>query len=231
MSAETGMDASTLQERTVEQVSSVPPIVATKAVARSVGPGGGHITAPAARSGLRALWETAKGSPWFSVATRSIAIVAGMLGLAGIGVASTLSGVGVPLAIPKAGPAPSVSGVWIAPDGPSAGGGPPPGSASAGVTPPVTTPVDDSGAHSAESSSAPKSGSGITPDGKIILNVASADELTKLPRVGAKRARAILELRKKLGRFRRPTDLLRVRGIGRKTLKLMLPMLVLDPPG
>jgi competence protein ComEA len=70
----------------------------------------------------------------------------------------------------------------------------------------------------------------MTTDGKVILNIASADELTKLPRVGPKRAQAILELRRKLGRFRQPTDLLRVRGIGRKTLKLMLPLLVVDAP-
>jgi competence protein ComEA len=52
----------------------------------------------------------------------------------------------------------------------------------------------------------------------------------KLPRIGAKRAQAILELRQKLGKFRQPTDLLRVRGIGRKVLKQMLPLLVVDAP-
>jgi competence protein ComEA len=62
------------------------------------------------------------------------------------------------------------------------------------------------------------------------LNHATADELMKLPRVGAKRAQAILELRQKLGKFRQATDLLRVRGIGRKTLKQMLPLLVVDAP-
>jgi competence protein ComEA len=64
----------------------------------------------------------------------------------------------------------------------------------------------------------------------VILNLATADELTRLPRVGAKRAENILALRNKLGRFKQPTDLLRVKGIGRKTLQLMLPKLVLDAP-
>lgn len=71
---------------------------------------------------------------------------------------------------------------------------------------------------------------GVTADGKVILNLASAAELTKLPGVGMKRAEAIVALRTKLKRFRQPTDLLRVKGIGPRGLKRMLPHLVLDPP-
>jgi competence protein ComEA len=76
----------------------------------------------------------------------------------------------------------------------------------------------------------PPTVSGLTADGRVILNLASADELRKLPGVGQKRAEAILALRQKLGKFKRPTDLLRIRGIGPKRLKQMLPKLVLDPP-
>jgi competence protein ComEA len=72
--------------------------------------------------------------------------------------------------------------------------------------------------------------SGITPDGKVVLNVASADELTQLPGVGMKRAQAIVALRVKLKRFKSPTDLLRVKGIGPRGLQRMLPHLVLDAP-
>ena len=64
----------------------------------------------------------------------------------------------------------------------------------------------------------------------MILNVASAAELTRLPGVGDKRARSIIKLRTRLKRFRRATDLFRVRGIGVRSLKRMLPHLVLDPP-
>lgn len=71
---------------------------------------------------------------------------------------------------------------------------------------------------------------GITADGKVILNVASADELTKLPGVGLKRATAIVALRTKLKRFKHASDLLRVKGIGARGLQRMLPHLVLDPP-
>jgi competence protein ComEA len=70
----------------------------------------------------------------------------------------------------------------------------------------------------------------VLADGRIVLNAASAEELTKLPGVGMKRAEAIVALRTKLKRFRHATDLLRVKGIGPRGLKRMLPHLVLDPP-
>jgi competence protein ComEA len=71
---------------------------------------------------------------------------------------------------------------------------------------------------------------GVTADGKVILNQASAEELTKLPGVGLKRAQAIVALRTKLKRFKSPTELLRVKGIGPRGLQRMLPHLVLDAP-
>ncbi|MBN2193453.1 MAG: helix-hairpin-helix domain-containing protein [Polyangiaceae bacterium] len=71
---------------------------------------------------------------------------------------------------------------------------------------------------------------GLTPDGKVILNTASPEQLTRLPGVGPKRAASIVALRERLGRFRRPTDLLRVRGIGPASLTKMQPYFVLDPP-
>lgn len=71
---------------------------------------------------------------------------------------------------------------------------------------------------------------GLTADGKVILNTANAAELERLPGIGPARATAILALRARLKKFRKPTDLLRVRGIGQKTLKRMLPHLVVDPP-
>jgi competence protein ComEA len=71
----------------------------------------------------------------------------------------------------------------------------------------------------------------ITPEGKVILNKAGVDELCRLPGIGTKRAEAILALREKLGgRFKRATDLLRVKGIGVKSLKRLQPHFVLDPP-
>jgi competence protein ComEA len=75
-------------------------------------------------------------------------------------------------------------------------------------------------------------GPGIMADGRVILNVASEDELTKLPGIGPSRARAIVALRQRLAKFRAVEDLLRVKGIGRKTLRRLKPNVVLDrPPG
>jgi competence protein ComEA len=63
------------------------------------------------------------------------------------------------------------------------------------------------------------------------LNRAGVDELRRIPGVGPKRARLIVELRQKLGgRFKRLGDLLRVKGIGVKSLKKMEAHVVLDAP-
>jgi competence protein ComEA len=72
--------------------------------------------------------------------------------------------------------------------------------------------------------------SGVLPDGRIILNVANEEELMKLPGIGPARAKAILALRQRLARFRAVEDLLRVKGIGRKTLLRIKPNVVLDRP-
>jgi competence ComEA-like helix-hairpin-helix protein len=100
------------------------------------------------------------------------------------------------------------------------------------ATPPQAAPAPHSAeappaAEPAPGGSAP---AGTTPDGKVILNLASAEELTKLPGVGMKRATAIVALRTKLKRFKHATDLLRVKGIGPRGLQRMLPHLVLDAP-
>ncbi|MCA9639664.1 MAG: helix-hairpin-helix domain-containing protein [Polyangiaceae bacterium] len=71
---------------------------------------------------------------------------------------------------------------------------------------------------------------GITSDGKVILNTASVEDFQRLPGVGKRRAETIVKLREKLKRFRRKTDLLRVRGIGVRTLKRLSPLIVVDPP-
>lgn len=69
-----------------------------------------------------------------------------------------------------------------------------------------------------------------TDDGRVILNLAGAEDLRRIPGIGPKRAEAILQLRAKLKRFKRASDLLRVRGIGPKSLARMQTHFVLDPP-
>ena len=73
--------------------------------------------------------------------------------------------------------------------------------------------------------------SGTTEDGRVILNLAKVSDLVRLPGVGEKRALAIVDIRERLGgRFRSLRQLMRVRGIGPRSLKKLRPHLVLDPP-
>jgi comEA protein len=64
--------------------------------------------------------------------------------------------------------------------------------------------------------------------GVVNLNTATAEELDRLPGIGPTRARAILELRARLGRFRRIEDLMRVKGIGRATFRKLRPLITLE---
>jgi competence ComEA-like helix-hairpin-helix protein len=144
------------------------------------------------------------------VALKALGVLAGILVLAAIGASSIARGSGV------------------GPSAPSASR--PPRLATAGVTP--FSEPGDAGASSAPSDggaadAAPSQG--LTADGKVVLNRASVEELRRIPGVGPKRAQAIVDLRTKLGgRFKRLTDLLRVKGIGPKSLKKMEVHLVLD---
>jgi competence protein ComEA len=67
-------------------------------------------------------------------------------------------------------------------------------------------------------------------DGKVVLNVATAEELRKVQGIGKAKAEAIVELRAKLGKFTRLEDLYRIKGIKRKLLEKIRPNLMLDPP-
>lgn len=72
--------------------------------------------------------------------------------------------------------------------------------------------------------------SGILPDGRVVLNLATASELTTLPGIGQKRAESIVALRQRLGGFKKLADLLRVKGIGAKSLRKLEPKITLNPP-
>jgi len=67
-----------------------------------------------------------------------------------------------------------------------------------------------------------------TPEDPVYLNEASVEELRRLPGVGAKRADAILAHRRQMGRFTRVEDLLRVKGVGRATIKKWRPLVRFD---
>jgi competence protein ComEA len=174
---------------------------------------------------------------WSQVLVKAAGITCGMLALAAIGALATARGLGgqrIALAEPSAsrsGPpdralqAPSAAALHVRPS-----------SLEAGMGGPGSAPRSPSLPHGAIAAASPSAApaatpsEGLTADGKVILNRANLEELGRLPGVGPKRAQAILDLRTKLGRFRRPTDLLRVKGIGPKSLKKLEPHFVLDPP-
>lgn len=185
--------------------------------------------APAPAPGrLAELAARARDNVWMPVVAKGFGILLLMSGLGGIGAASTLAEAGqLPLEIDilrkvvelenaPARPASSLP-ARAASSEPNRAPSREPARASASAV----VPVPDAGA--------PRSPA-LTADGKVILNLATVDDLRNLPGIGPKRAEKIVALRDKLKRFRRFTDLLRVKGIGPKRLKQLLPKLVLDPP-
>ncbi len=67
-----------------------------------------------------------------------------------------------------------------------------------------------------------------TVDGTLNLNIASAEELVKLPGVGPKKAALIVAWRTQHGKFERVVDLRRVKGFGAKTVKKLMPYLAVS---
>jgi competence protein ComEA len=96
----------------------------------------------------------------------------------------------------------------------------------------LTLPVASGAANvsaSASASAAPSSSPGRLPDGRVVLNLATEDDLRTLPGIGPAKARAILAVRAKLGKFTRVEQLRRVKGVGPKLLARLRPKVVLDP--
>jgi competence protein ComEA len=178
---------------------------------------------PVASRSLAARLGRLRENVWMPLCAKALGVLAGMLALAAIGASSLAKGPGVPLTASAQRAAGMTAGAAPGAPGPRA---PRP---SESTTPqPGVTPAADAGS---EPSDAGVPSAALTPDGKVILNLASVDELRRLPGVGPKRAEAILALRAKLGgRFKRITDLLRVKGIGTKGLKKIEANAVLDAP-
>ncbi|MDP3275093.1 MAG: helix-hairpin-helix domain-containing protein [Deltaproteobacteria bacterium] len=67
-----------------------------------------------------------------------------------------------------------------------------------------------------------------SPEGVVNINAASEEELQRLPGVGPARAEAIVRLRARVQRFRAADDLVRVRGIGRASMRRLRPFVALQ---
>lgn len=158
-------------------------------------------------------------SPWRPLLLRTVIGAFAVLGLSGIGASSMLFGLdGAHASPPVSHSAPAVSAGLEPAQVRSAQGGNSGSQASV------------AGSANASASLAEGICSARTNDGRIVLNLANVEDLRKLPGIGPKRAEAILALRAKLKRFKRTADLLRVRGIGPRSLARMQSMVVLDPP-
>jgi len=66
------------------------------------------------------------------------------------------------------------------------------------------------------------------PERPVNLNTATLTELLQLPRVGPKTAERILAFRQEHGPFRRPEDIMNVKGIGEKAFLRLQPYITVD---
>lgn len=163
---------------------------------------------------------------WKPILRRVAAVTLGGLGLAGIGALSMAQPVGNGDSAASAPPA--LAGM-VAPTEWLATGTPSPEATKPPPCPPAAT-AEGSPEVTASRSASTSNPAAVLPDGRIVLNLATPTELTKLPGIGQKRAEAIVALRTKLKGFRKLSDLLRVKGIGVKSLKKLEPKLVLEVP-
>jgi competence protein ComEA len=110
--------------------------------------------------------------------------------------------------------------------GPAQAPAPPPPAAA--TSPPAAAPTADAGSANGGAPTSTSAARRATPDDPVYLNQAALEDLRRLPGVGPKRAQAILALRQRLGRFRQIEDLLKVKGIGRASLRKLRPLVRIE---
>jgi competence protein ComEA len=161
---------------------------------------------------LLKLVRAARESAWASLVPRAALALCALLLLAWVGATATSA-------------APALAVATDAMHAPDAAAAMP---AASGVTSPDPPPQCAPVATATAASAGPRTRA--SPDDPVVLNHATADDLKRLPGCGDKRAAAILALRARLGSFSRVEQLLRVKGVGRTTLRKWRPLLRLDAP-
>jgi competence protein ComEA len=79
---------------------------------------------------------------------------------------------------------------------------------------------------------APSGSKGALPSGeRIDINRANAEQLVVIPGIGKVMAERIVQFRDKHGRFSRVEDLLKVKGIGEKSLEKLRPYIKVGKSG
>jgi competence protein ComEA len=174
---------------------------------------------PALREAASRVTARVVGSRFAKPLTRVVLAVAGLFLLAFIGKTAVAGAIGTPPMVPSA--------LVAAAAPPATSAAPDPRIAS-----PLPSPVPQPAAPSpAPAPASPASHTQATTDDPVILNTATVDDLRRLPGIGEKRATSIVALRTRLGgRFHVVEDLLKVKGIGRATLRRLRPLVRLDPP-
>lgn len=171
------------------------------------------------RRALSALVARARASPWAKPVAKAALAVLALVVLSVIG-GSALAGARAPAeaqALPTLDGGATAAPVVTLAETVIEAQAPPP----AAAPPPSTQAAAEAGGAAAGKA---------TPESPVSLNTATFEDLRRLPGVGPKKAEAILALRTKLGKFRRPEELMRVKGIGRGTFKKLRPLVRVDEP-
>jgi competence protein ComEA len=156
-----------------------------------------------------------RGSRWAALGGKAAAYLTGFMLLALVGSGHLSTWLSPParmvVAIPTAAAATLPPAVSAAPT--TAPAAPPEAGADAGT-----------GAEEADAGGP----AGVAADGKVILNLATEEDLRRLPGIGKTRAQAILALRARMKKFTRVEDLLKVKGLGRRSLARLRPLVRVD---
>jgi competence protein ComEA len=190
-------------------------------------------TIVSAREAAMATASSAWVKPWLKGGLRAAGFVAGVALLALVGSGRMARWLVPPrdlgIGVAQAAPAPVTGDVAATTTSVAAQPAPEPSSAPGPeIGAPAVAGDADGGASAVEAGDAGAASAGIAADGKVILNLASEEDLRRLPGVGHGRAQAILALRQRMKKFTRVEDLLKVKGIGRRGLARLRPLVRID---